>query len=240
VSNIRVVLLTIVAVLATEGALPAGAQLLPLPFPTKTPKPKPTATLTATPVVTRTATRTPTPRPTTAGALPDMTAEIRDVQLQLNTSVAAGDVAEGCAEAMSGVDLLRFSSLSKNVGSADLVLGDPECPTPCSDHPLEVCGNPDYVCSPAAGHNHPHYSNYARYELLDAGNQALVVGHKQGFCLLDSICNTPHYTCTNQGLTAGCADQYSANLGCQYLDMMRQTRRIEMRGRGERNGGKGG
>ena len=130
-----------------------------------------------------------------------------------------GDVAEGCAESTSGVDLLRFSAASKNVGTADLVLGDPQCPSPCIDHPLEVCGNPDFVCSPAAGHNHPHYSNYARYELLDASGSVVVVGHKQGYCLRDTNCAAPVYTCANQGISAGCSDVYGSSLGCQYLDV---------------------
>ena len=30
------------------------------------------------------------------------------------------------------------------------------------------------MCSPAAGHNHPHYANYARYELTDDNGQAIV------------------------------------------------------------------
>jgi hypothetical protein len=84
---------------------------------------------------------------------------------------------------------------------------------------LEVCGNPDFVCSPAEGHNHPHYQNYARYELLDAVGQALVVGHKQGFCLMDSACPAPVFSCDSQGVSAGCSDFYGPTLGCQYLDI---------------------
>ena len=154
-----------------------------------------------------------------ANGLPDLVPEISEVQFQFNTTVAAGDVAEGCAEATSGVDLMRFTVRSRNSGTADFVLGNPQCPLPCDQHPLAVCANPEFICSPAQGHNHPHYSNYARYELLNTANQTVVTGHKQGFCLLDSICASSHYDCNNQGLTAGCADQYSANLGCQYLDI---------------------
>ena len=151
--------------------------------------------------------------------LPDLVPEISDVSLDLNTTVAAGDAIEGCAEATSGVDLLRFGVRSINAGTAALTFGDPACPLPCDEHPLAVCGNPDFVCSPAAGHNHPHYTNYARYELLDATGQTLVVGHKQGYCLRDTTCASPVYTCTDQGISAGCSDLYGANLGCQYLDV---------------------
>jgi YVTN family beta-propeller protein len=155
-----------------------------------------------------------------SGGLPDMVPEISDVSIERNATVSSGDVAEGCAESTSGVDLLRFSVKSKNQGTADLALGNPGCPSPCSSFPLAVCADPEYVCSPAGGHNHPHYSNYARYDLLDTTQQAVVVGHKQGFCLRDSVaCATPQYTCDNQGVSAGCDDIYSAALGCQYLDI---------------------
>ncbi len=89
-----------------------------------------------------------------------------------------------------------------------------------ADHPLEVCANPDFICSPAAGHDHPHYASYARYELLNAQGTVVVLGHKQGFCLRDTACSgSPVYTCTNQGISADCSDLYHASLGCQYLDV---------------------
>jgi len=154
------------------------------------------------------------------GGLPDLEAEIHDVSLDLNTTADAGDVAEGCAEAGSGLDLLRFGVRSWNRGTTDLVFGDPQCPTPCANHPLAICGNTDFTCSPAAGHNHPHYANYARYELLDANGTTVVTGHKQGHCLRDTTCGgVENYTCEYQGLTEGCADDYGPNLGCQYLDV---------------------
>jgi hypothetical protein len=120
-----------------------------------------------------------------AGGLPDLVPGILDWFIQYNTTVASGDFLEGCAEATSGVTLLRFGVQSANQGTADFVLGDPGCPLPCDQHPLEICTNPQFICSPAQGHNHAHYTNYAKYELLDSTGQALVVGHKQGFCLLD-------------------------------------------------------
>jgi YVTN family beta-propeller protein len=153
------------------------------------------------------------------GGLPDLTPGVSNVSVTFGATVAAGDVAEGCAEATSGVDLLRFSVASRNVGTADLILGATECPSPCSAHPLEVCGNPEFVCSPSAGHNHAHYSGFARYELLDEAGQAFIVGHKQGFCLQDQGCPTPVYSCEFQGISAGCQDVYNATLGCQYLDV---------------------
>lgn len=147
-----------------------------------------------------------------------MTPTITDWFIQRNATVGSGDVAEGCAERTSGVDLLRFGVRANNVGNADLTLGDPQCPD-CASNPLASCGNPNFMCSPSSGHNHPHYSNYARYELLDASGASVIVGHKQGFCLLDSLCAHPQYTCSFQGISAGCSDVYGSNLGCQYLDI---------------------
>ena len=153
------------------------------------------------------------------GGLPDLEPEITDVSLDVNTTAASGDVAEGCAESTSGLDLLRFGVKSRNVGTSISCSAIPQCPLPCDDHPLAVCGNPDFMCSPAAGHNHPHYANYSRYELIDGTGQAIVLGHKFGHCLRDTECATPVYTCTFQGLTVRCADEYGSNLGCQYLDV---------------------
>jgi hypothetical protein len=150
--------------------------------------------------------------------LPDLRPEITNWSLQRGASVSDGDVAEGCAESTSGVDLLRFGVRVRNEGNADLFFGDPGCPN-CAGNPLAACANPNYTCSPAEGHNHPHYSNYARYELIDPGSQAVVIGHKQGFCLLDLECSSSRYTCNYQGISAGCADVYSSDLGCQYLDV---------------------
>jgi hypothetical protein len=152
------------------------------------------------------------------GGQADLRPEITDWQLDRNTTADPGDVAEGCAESTSAVDLLRFGVTVHNDGAADLIFGNPGCPE-CSTSPLAACVNPDFICSPSAGHNHPHYSNYARYELLDASSQTVVTGHKQGFCLMDIVCPTINYTCNYQGITAGCADIYRSDLGCQYIDV---------------------
>lgn len=156
-----------------------------------------------------------------AQLLPDLIAEVSNLQADFQTSVGAGDVAEGCASATSGIDLLRFSVLTRNIGTADLALGNPSCPD-CFLNPGAECGNPEFHCSPAGGHNHGHYSNYARYDLLDSNNQVVAVSGKFGFCLTDTSClpgSSPHYNCGNQGLTAGCGDLYSYLLGCQYIDI---------------------
>jgi hypothetical protein len=151
---------------------------------------------------------------------PDLTASAAGFELDLDTNVPLGDVEENCASGATGVDLLRFDSRTHNVGDADLAIGDPDCPN-CATHPDAECGNPAFHCSPAGGHNHAHFTNYARYELLEDG---IVVrtGGKFGFCLEDTLCEEPgseKFTCEFQGLTAGCEDLYSKFLGCQYIDV---------------------
>ena len=148
---------------------------------------------------------------------PDLVAAAADFSLELDANVPLGDVAELCASAATGVDLLRFDAVTSNLGDGDLAIGDPDCPN-CATHPGEECGNPDFHCSPAGGHNHAHFSNYARYELLEEG-VVVRTGGKFGFCLEDTFCAeaTEKFTCENQGLTAGCEDLYSKFLGCQFV-----------------------
>jgi hypothetical protein len=162
--------------------------------------------------------------PAAAGTplLPNLTVTADDIALDLDTNVAPGDVAELCARATTGVDLLRFSATTANdLGAADLVIGDPMCPD-CDLEPDAECLNPDFHCSPAGGHGHPHFTDYARYELLDGADQVVRTGGKFGFCLEDTACEDgvePFFDCGNQGLTAGCEDLYSSFLGCQYIDV---------------------
>jgi hypothetical protein len=96
------------------------------------------------------------------------------------------------------------------------------CPD-CDSQPGDTCGNPDFHCSPAGGHGHAHFTNYARYELFEPGaSDPIRSGGKFGFCLQDTSCPggaTPFFDCGFQGLTAGCEDLYSRTLGCQYIDV---------------------
>src|SRR5262245_8438619 len=107
------------------------------------------------------------PAASVAGEPPDLTASVEDVYVDRGTNVKLGDVAEGCASAATGVDLLRFSTLTHNEGLGDFEIGDPMCPD-CDAMPGAICGNPAFHCSPADGHGHGHYTNYAIYQLLDA------------------------------------------------------------------------
>ena len=156
-----------------------------------------------------------------ADGLPDLVADVSGAWLQYNASVPASDLAEGCASAPSGVDLLRFTAGASNRGTAPFVLGDPACPTPCSANPGAVCGNPEFVCGPTGGNDRPHYTNFARFELLGARGETVRDGRKPGWCFRDSVTcpNAVFTSCSNQGLSIGCGDVYRSNIGCQYLDV---------------------
>jgi CDP-diacylglycerol--glycerol-3-phosphate 3-phosphatidyltransferase len=154
--------------------------------------------------------------------LPDLVPEVADVHVEFQGSVDAGDVVEGCAAATTGRDLVRLSLITRNDGLGSETLGDPMCPLPCSAHPDWVCGNPDFICSPAGGHDHPHYQNFLRYEIVDPNGVVAATGGKRSFCLAESGCldgSSWHHTCNNQGLDAGCYDIYPYYLGCQYVDV---------------------
>jgi len=142
--------------------------------------------------------------------------------VERNATVHPGDVAEGCAKAMTGNTVVHFALSTYNVGTADLVLGDPGCPD-CEESPGPTCTNELFECSPLAGHGHPHFTKYAIYEILSAPDApAAAAGHKQSFCLEDTVCpDRPKiYNCFNQGLQLGCQDLYPPfALGCQYVDV---------------------
>lgn len=155
-----------------------------------------------------------------AQTLPDMVPEVSDVHFDFDATVPAGDVAEGCATATAGVDLLRLALTTWNIGPGDLTIGDPRCPN-CAQNPGAICGDPSFLCSPAGGHGHPHYRNFLQYELLDESGAQVGLGGKRSFCLRESSCLAPsvRHTCTNQGLSPGCWDIYPAYLGCQYIEI---------------------
>jgi len=155
-----------------------------------------------------------------AQALPDLTGTADDIHFDYDASVPAGDVAEGCASATTGIDLLRLGLTTHNLGPGDLTLGNPFCPD-CAVAPGSSCGHPDFICSPAGGHGHPHYLNFLRYELVDASGAQVGLGGKRSFCLRESGCLLagPRHSCTNQGLSPSCWDWYPSYLGCQYIEI---------------------
>ena len=123
----------------------------------------------------------------------------------------AGSVIDGCVTA--GMHrILKFDFLSKNVGTTDLVIGDPNNHLSWYEY--------------SAAHGHFHLKDYNVYALYDSkGNQASP-GKKQGFCMVD-IEPIPGFIgagqqkftdcSTNQGITRGWADVYNRELACQFI-----------------------
>jgi hypothetical protein len=106
--------------------------------------------------------------------------------------------------------LLKFTSVTQNIGDTDVALGSPTDPN--GPFELDSC------------HGHSHYGVSAQAELLDGAVQ-LAVSEKRGFCLLDGEQFDPNanssavYGCASQGLQSGWADVYSSSLDCQWVDI---------------------
>lgn len=106
--------------------------------------------------------------------------------------------------------LLRFTTESRNVGGADIVLPSPE-------------GNPNFEYQEC--HGHYHFKGFASYRLLDSNDNVVQLGNKVSFCLLDVVrwSNTaprnPIYTCDNQGIQDGWSDIYDSGLPGQWVEI---------------------
>jgi hypothetical protein len=153
---------------------------------------------------------------TTACPLPDLTVSVDKARSSL-ASVFETFGANHCALQEQCVDgtgvrrLLRFDTVTSNIGEADVTLG---APTAADGFEFAQC------------HNHFHFEGYARYELLDATGRQVSAGHKQAFCLRDDTAvglpgapTTERYNCDFQGIQRGWSDTYGANLDCQWVDI---------------------
>jgi lysyl oxidase len=146
--------------------------------------------------------------------LPDLTvsAEVAQASVTINQEFFPPDscaIDEGCVVEPGTRRLLRFSTMTPNIGETDLVLGDPTA-------------SPGFEFAPC--HSHFHFNGYARYELVNGIGEVVAVGHKQAFCLLDSMPVQPDagpakFHCGFQGLTRGWADIYDSSLDCQWVDI---------------------
>jgi hypothetical protein len=124
----------------------------------------------------------------------------------------ACELVEGCIGAAGTRRLLQFSTVTANLGTADLDLG-PVPPPGVSDG--------IFVWSPC--HMHHHVMGYADYELRD-GTGVIAAGHKQGFCIEDDEQVVPlgpsrGYNCTMMGISIGWADAYDRTKPCQWVDI---------------------
>ena len=118
-------------------------------------------------------------------------------------------VNEGCV--VPGVRrLLSFETDTRNVGSADLILGNPAT-------------NSLFVWDPC--HMHYHYAGFAEYRLRDSNATVVVLGRKIGFCVEDVRRWDPNaptnriYDCNYQGIQKGWADVYDEGVPCQWIDV---------------------
>jgi len=141
---------------------------------------------------------------------------VREENLAANfCSVIEGNVTPGLRK------VARFTVMTANVGTADLVVGDPN--DRINDGLFEF----------ASCHNHYHFKNYATYELIDSRTGRVWRAAKRGFCMLDTDPNPAWYgqapkapqfhSCGaigipgNQGISVGWTDTYRFFLGGQYF-----------------------
>src|SRR5688572_12970494 len=118
-------------------------------------------------------------------------------------------VVEGCTLAGSR-RLLLFDVGLVNIGSGDLVIGNP-------------AQRPDLFHFSQC-HGHYHMDGATAYELLTTNGQVVLTARKQGFCFRDDTLYLPgagpaKFTCEYQGLTIGWEDVYDKSLDCQWLDI---------------------
>jgi hypothetical protein len=145
-------------------------------------------------------------------AKPDLIPHLSSLNASTSTETFSGgscDVSEGLVT--SGTRrLLRFTTETRNVGRADLVLRSPS-------------GNPLFTYAPC--HGHYHFNGFAEYRLLNSSGQQVALGQKVGFCLEDvsrwdsSANSRAVYDCDYQGIQAGWSDIYSKNLPGQWIDI---------------------
>jgi hypothetical protein len=143
---------------------------------------------------------------------------VRDENLPADyCSVIEGEVTPGYHR------LIRFTVGAQNVGDADIYIGDPATHFAAGDGMFEF----------ATCHQHFHFRNYAKYELIDPKTGYVWKAAKRGFCMLDTDPNPAYlgqaprsgqykacgtYTEPgNQGISHGWTDTYIFYLGGQYF-----------------------
>jgi hypothetical protein len=150
--------------------------------------------------------------------LPDLQFETARMlgSIRVTDEIFAADsceVVEGCIGAPGHRRLVRFATVTMNLGTADLFVGVPPPPGMSND-----------IFEWSQCHMHHHFKNYASYELVDGANNTLVTGRKQSFCLGDNEIVTDGapsngYTCNKQGISRGWADIYDNTVACNWLDV---------------------
>lgn len=143
---------------------------------------------------------------------PDLTMSSSALQTSMTMStVNITDVCapvEGCTGGLGQRYVIRFTTRIENIGTTDYYIGSP------SSQPQ--------MFSTANCHGHAHYQGYADYILFDQAGNAIPVGFKNGFCVIDVGCypgNTGQYGCSNMGISKGCYDIYGSGTTCNWIDV---------------------
>ncbi len=157
-------------------------------------------------------------------------------------------VIEGCVSSKGTHQLLRFTTSTANIGLGDLVIGDPNTcsglfvQSLCHNH-FHLDGYTDYRVWTEQGYatwvqlrqlgqpTNVGYNANLLATLAQSGD--LIVGRKQGFCIIDTdqylanapskkynLCGSPG-TAGYQGLTVGWSDTYGQQLDCQWVEIDR-------------------
>lgn len=157
------------------------------------------------------ATDTDTDTDTDGAALPDidMSVVLDDTiaSLSIDTQFFAKDaceVIEGCVGGPGMRRLLRFDTITPNLGEGHFLINDDKLGTS--------------ACTGAV------FEEYADYRLFDAKNNEVGVGFKAAFLLIDILMWVPNsppamFGFDEMGISAGWADIYSAGLQCQWVDI---------------------
>jgi hypothetical protein len=139
------------------------------------------------------------------------TAEVVDVLFAADDC----EVLEGAVGGVGVRRLLRFDTKVRNLGTEDCVIGDPAAPEP----PI-----PPDAFEFDACHGHYHLEGFAQYELRHLDGTLAAIGHKQSFCITDSVQVVPKamsagFRCDFQGLSSGWADIYQRGVPGQWIDV---------------------
>ncbi|MEM6993886.1 MAG: lysyl oxidase family protein, partial [Myxococcota bacterium] len=152
------------------------------------------------------------------GALPDLDMSIVGPDTQASISIQFQnfsendcEVVEACVPAAGMRRLLRFSTITPNVGDADFHVGSP-------------MSNPElFTFSACQGTD--LFTDYAAYRLLDDEGNEVGTGHKSAFALIDLVpwakdAGPAQYGFgAEMGISVGWSDVYDAGLPCQWVDI---------------------
>ena len=152
------------------------------------------------------------------GGQPDLTVDPQRLTAQMeivDRRFSAGDceLEEGTVGGTGYRRLLRFDVVVINSGDGPLLVGNPEEPTNPYAPLFELS-----LC-----HRHYHLVGFADYQLRRPNGTVAATGHKQAFCLEDSLKYgrdpSDGYSCVDQGISSGWGDWYYKQLSGQWIDI---------------------